>query len=219
MRKVKFNDPGMMAKTVGGPKRLKFERGDKAVLRILGDPVIVRSHFVEETGRGFGCSMEFSEKRKAYAGKCPLCESGNRASERFAIKVLEVQRGQEKVGKYRLWTIGLERFQTLSGIVEESGKDIKELDLIVGCTDAKYQKLTIIPATKRRECKPDADSDFDLDKACETPEYAALASQCGLGGAAQDGDGDEVSPATRAKVAEEEADEEYDIADLLNDEK
>jgi hypothetical protein len=179
MREIKFNDPGQMAQQPAfAAKRLKFEKGDKALLRVLGNPYVVRSHFVEETGRGHGCSMDFDKEADGYVGACPLCEAGNQATEKFAAKAVEIQRGKEKVGEYRLWTMGLRCYQELSDVFEKAGD---RPDIVAVCLDAKYQRLQLVPVKERRACEPDPASDFDMEVVGAPPSDAALAARCGLG--------------------------------------
>jgi len=179
-RTVKFGDDKKMKQKAGGSNINKFKAqvGVKDVIRLVDSaPYLIRSHYVEDLNRGFTCSKEWDEEKEAYVGACPLCEEGHRAQERFAVKVIHIIRGQEAVKKFRLWQFGLDKYHMLSDIGDESDKPLNELDLVVTCSDEKYQKLNIIPSSKHRKVTAAEDSDFDIDAVTAIPAYEKLQEQ------------------------------------------
>ncbi len=247
-RTIKFNDGKRMKQKAGGMGnliRFKAQVGVKDIIRLVdSEPFLMRTHYVEDLNRGFTCSKVFDEEKDDYTGDCPLCEEGQRAQERFAVKVIHVARGQEKVAKFRLWQFGLDKYQQLSDIQDEADKPLSETDLVVKCTDEKYQKLNIIPSTKCRKITGAEDSDFDIDAVTATPPYEKLQTQLteARGGSAssskvesedigEDDDDDELtdtveekptsskktSKATTAATVVTDDDDDYDISDLLGD--
>jgi len=179
-RKVQFNDEKRMKQKSGGSSvvRFKAQVGVKDVVRLLDpEPLVTRSHYDEALGRGFTCSKEWDEAKNAYAGPCPLCEEGNRAQERFAVKIIHIARDREAVKKFRLWQFGLDKYQILSDIQDETDKPLNEQDLVIKCTDEKYQKLNILPSAKCRTVTADPDSDFELDAVMAVPTYEKLQGQ------------------------------------------
>jgi len=179
-RTVKFGDDKKMKQKAGGSNINKFKAqvGVKDVIRLVDSaPYLIRSHYVEDLNRGFTCSKEWDEEKEAYVGACPLCEEGHRAQERFAVKVIHIIRGQEAVKKFRLWQFGLDKYHMLSDIGDESDKPLNELDLVVTCSDEKYQKLNIIPSGKCRKVTAAEDSDFDIDAVTAIPAYEKLQEQ------------------------------------------
>ena len=179
-RKVQFNDEKRMKQKSGGSNvvRFKAQVGVKDVVRLMDpEPLVTRSHYDEALGRGFTCSKEWDEAKGAYGGPCPLCEEGNRAQERFAVKIIHIARDREAVKKYRLWQFGLDKYQILSDIQDETDKPLNEQDLVIKCTDEKYQKLNILPSAKCRTVTADVDSDFELDAVMAVPTYEKLQGQ------------------------------------------
>ena len=179
-RKVQFNDEKRMKQKSGGSNvvRFKAQVGVKDVVRLLdSEPLVTRSHYDEALGRGFTCSKEWDESKGAYCGPCPLCEEGNRAQERFAVKIIHIARDREAVKKFRLWQFGLDKYQILSDIQDETDKPLNQQDLVIKCTDEKYQKLNILPSAKCRTVTADPDSDFELDAVMAVPTYEKLQGQ------------------------------------------
>ena len=179
-RKVQFNDEKRMKQKSGGSNvvRFKAQVGVKDVVRLLdSEPLVTRSHYDEALGRGFTCSKEWDESKGAYCGPCPLCEEGNRAQERFAVKIIHIARDREAVKKFRLWQFGLDKYQILSDIQDETDKPLNQQDLVIKCTDEKYQKLNILPSSKCRTVTADPDSDFELDAVMAVPTYEKLQGQ------------------------------------------
>lgn len=245
-RTIKFNDNKRMKQKAGGMgniNRYKAQTGVKDIVRLVdSEPFLMRSHYVEDLNRGFTCSKQFDEEKDDYTGGCPLCEEGQRAQERFAVKLIHIGRDTEKVAKFRLWQFGLDKYQQLSDIQDEANKPLNEIDLVVKCTDEKYQKLNIIPSAKCRKVTVDADTDFDLDAVTATPTYEKLASQLaevrgGTTGSSkvesediEDEDDDELVDAAETKetktsskakataaTTSDDEDDDYDISDLLGD--
>ena len=245
-RTVKFNDDKRMKQKAGGMgniNRFKAQVGVKDIIRLVdAEPFLMRSHYVEELKRGFNCSKTFDDGKDEYVGSCPLCEEGQRAQERFAVKVIHIARGEEAVKKFRLWQFGLDKYQQLSDIQDEANKPLNEVDLVVKCTDEKYQKLNIIPSAKCRKVTAEADSDFDIEVVTAVPTYEKLQAQLveARGGSTsgskvesediEDEDDDIDEPAdtaetkktSKAKAAatatsDDDDDDNYDISDLLED--
>jgi len=248
-RTIKFNDNKRMKQKAGGMgniNRYKAQTGVKDIIRLVdAEPFLMRSHYVEDLNRGFTCSKEFDTDKDDYTGGCPLCEEGQRAQERFAVKIIHIARGNEKVAKFRLWQFGLDKYQQLSDIQDETDKALNEQDLVIKCTDEKYQKLNIIQSAKCRKVTVDAETDFDIDAVTATPAYEKLASQLteARGGTSpgsskvesediEDDEDDELIDAVEAKGTKTSAkakatagatsddgddDDDYDISDLLGD--
>ena len=207
-RTVKFGDDKKMKQKAGGSNINKFKAqvGVKDVIRLVDSaPYLIRSHYVEDLNRGFTCSKEWDEEKEAYVGACPLCEEGHRAQERFAVKVIHIIRGQEAVKKFRLWQFGLDKYHMLSDIGDESDKPLNELDLVVTCSDEKYQKLNIIPSSKCRKVTAAEDSDFDIDAVTAIPAYEKLQEQL-----------NEARGTTSARSSEVDAEDIEDDEDLVD---
>jgi len=248
-RTVKFGDEKKMKQKAGGSNinKYKAQVGVKDIIRLVDDaPFLVRSHYVEDLGRGFTCSKEWDEDKGEYTGPCPLCEDGHKAQERFAVKVIHIARGKEMVGKFRLWQFGLDKYQQLSAIEEESDAPLNEMDLVVNCTDEKYQKLNIFPSKKKRSVEASEDSDFDIVAVTAVPAYEKLQQQFdearGVSSStstvdaedidddldedltepdeapkASSGGKDKDKGKESAAVAADDDDDDYDISDLLDD--
>lgn len=243
-RKVKFGDEKKMKQKAGGANLNKYKAqvGVKDVLRLVDSaPFLIRSHYVEDLNRGFTCSKEWDEDKGAYVGPCPLCEEGHKSQERFAVKVIHIIRDREAVNKFRLWQFGLDKYQMLSDIEDESDKPLNDQDIVITCSDDKYQKLNIIQSNKRRKATASEDSDFDIDAVTAIPSYEKLQQQLDeVRGTSsretsvdaediEDDDDDLVEPGETPKKdgkKEKETasapvggddDEDYDISDLLDD--
>lgn len=212
-RTIKFNDNKRMKQKAGGMgniNRYKAQTGVKDIVRLAdAEPFLMRSHYVEDLNRGFTCSKVFDEEKDDYTGGCPLCEEGQRAQERFAVKLIHIGRDTEKVAKFRLWQFGLDKYQQLSDIQDEANKPLNEIDLVIKCTDEKYQKLNIIPSAKCRKVTVDMDTDFDLDAVTATPTYEKLQAQLteARGGTASGS----------SKVESEDIEDDDDLEELAED--
>lgn len=246
-RTIKFNDNKRMKQKAGGMgniNRYKAQTGVKDIVRLVdAEPFLMRSHYVEDLNRGFTCSKQFDDEKDSYIGNCPLCEEGQKAQERFAVKLTHIARDTEKVAKFRLWQFGLDKYQQLSDIQDEANKPLNEIDLVIKCTDEKYQKLNIFPSAKCRKVTVDMDTDFDLDAVTATPTYEKLANQLteargGTVGTSKvesediEDDDDELVDTVKTKTSskakatasaavtssdDDDDDDDYDISDLLGD--
>ena len=176
-RKIGFGDKSKMTQGRGNVKRYKGQNGVTDVISLVDpEPVLIASHFVEDLNRGFTCSKAWDEDAKKYVGPCPLCEEGNKRSERFCLKIVHILRDKETVGKIRLWQFGGDKYQLLSAVAEDY--DFAKVVLKITCTEEKYQRLTILPVPKPDGKIPiDKESDFDLDKFVATPSYEQVAEQ------------------------------------------
>lgn len=83
---------------------------------------------------------------------CPACEGGNKASTRFGTHVLVYSTDDD--GKIKspfsyevqAFIFGKGTFAAIRNVREEWGDEFFKKDIVVNCTDEKYQKLTVTPS-------------------------------------------------------------------------
>lgn len=180
MAQLGFGESKRMKQRTGGANftRYKAQVGSKDVIRLVDEaPYLSQSHYLEDLSRGFTCSKEFDADKQCFTGDCPLCEDNCKASERFTVKIIHIQRGNEAIKKFRLWQFGLDKYQQISAIADEMSKPINEVDLVVACADEKYQRLNIFPSQKVRNFQAASDSDFDISSVTAPVTYDSLVQQ------------------------------------------
>lgn len=122
-------------------ERAKFSKGQRALISILSDQVVVaKTHYDEDIGN-FLC----------FGGAC--CQTDlARVRYVFPIMKYETDTKGKPVGKEvkcMAFVVGQETYQTLLDITDLKGS-LTQFDLLVSCSDEQYQKITIQEAGEAR---------------------------------------------------------------------
>lgn len=156
-------------------ERFRMEANQSYRIHFIDDSVeCVKRHFLPKMGNQkggyFRCTMS--------SGFCPVCyaastlskdylkENGltaiKRSSDYFTTSIIVYgtdEKGQlttPKSAKMMLFGFGAEKLLSLKEIIAEYG-DLSTLDLAVTCTDASFQKFSILP---KKECLYASDPEF-----------------------------------------------------------
>lgn len=156
-------------------ERFRMEANQSYRIHFVDDSVeCVKRHFLPKVGNQkggyFRCTMS--------SGFCPVCFAAStlskdylkennlsaikRSSDYFTTSIIVYgtdERGQittPKSAKMMLFGFGGEKLLSLKEIISEYG-DLSTLDLAVTCTDASFQKFSILP---KRECLYFTDPDY-----------------------------------------------------------
>lgn len=122
-------------------ERFKFTKGQKSLISILSDNVIVaKTHYDEDLGN-FLC----------FGGAC--CDS-DLARVRYVYPVLKYETNAKgkpisKEVRFGSLVLGQDQYDTIRDIEDLKG-DITNFDLLISCSDEQYQKITIQEAGPAR---------------------------------------------------------------------
>lgn len=115
-------------------ERAKFTKGNRALISILSDQVVIaKTHYKEGLGNFF-----------CFGGKC--CDRDlARVRYCYPVAVYETNAKGKPIStdmKNEVLVLGQDTYQSILDIVELKGP-ISQFDLLVNCTDEQYQKISI----------------------------------------------------------------------------
>lgn len=119
------------------------------ILLIDKAAVMVKQHYVKKAKKYVRCIADSNN------GYCPACDEIGQPAMSFGANVIvyetepdgTVVKDDRNLPKFQLalWIFGPDKFTYIRELRKEWG-DLRNHDLIVQCTDAQFQKLTIMPA-------------------------------------------------------------------------
>lgn len=120
--------------------KMKFEANRKYLLSIVTNQVVaVKTHYNQDLG-SYLCLGEGSE--------CCNLDGYARIKYLFPVVVYDTDSRGKVISKnidYKVLAVGKDTYNALCDINETSG--LANVDLLVTCTDAQYQKLQVLPAS------------------------------------------------------------------------
>ncbi len=152
-REVDFNDDSYKTNDVDFYKGTK-DKTDR--LGILTQPILEYVHWIEDPDGSAGyyvCISEHNNKGEITKEEI-CCKKEGESRARFVVAVIEY--GTKTDGEVKkplqydvkVWLFATDKFSQLRGISKEFGS-LLEQDIGVMCTDAKYQKMNVLP---KKQC-------------------------------------------------------------------
>jgi hypothetical protein len=119
------------------------------ILLIDTAAVMVKQHYHRPSRKYIRCIKDTNN------GYCPACDAIGQPTQSFASNVIVFEttpdgtpiRDANGFPKFKvaIWKFGADKFVLLRDLRKEWG-DLRKHDLVVSCSDAQFQRLTIVPA-------------------------------------------------------------------------
>jgi len=144
-------------------ERYKASDKRKDLIRIVSKPIKYYSHSLPQIPWYCNCAK--------VEGRCLLCERQMGRGVKIGCVIVHIAekpangKGKyTKVGTCKVWLFGKDKWNTLSGIMDDYSKGdkgwLKKQDLIVTCNEEQFQDLDIRPTLTKTQATKDMMSNF-----------------------------------------------------------